>query len=71
LSRDPAQWDDATRGLLERLSRQFNRVWFVYDDAITSLPDPTGDWLDQSLREISVRDFNDGVHAILYATRGF
>jgi hypothetical protein len=35
------------------------------------LPDPTGDWLDQSLREISVRDLGDGVHAILYATRGF
>jgi hypothetical protein len=71
LSRNPAQWDEATRGLLERLSRQFNRVWFVYEDATTSLPDPTGDWLDQSLREISVRDFNDGVHAIHYATHGF
>ena len=67
LSRDPRQWDDATRVLLARLSRQYARVWLAYDDSNASLPDPTRDWLDQSLQQIARHDFDDGVHLALYA----
>ncbi len=66
LSRDPAQWDDATRALLARLSRQYARVWFAFDDSTAPLPDPTRDWLDQSLQETARYDFDDGVHLILF-----
>lgn len=68
LSRDPKQWDDATRALLTRLSQQYARVWFAFDDAAAQLPDPTRAWLDQSLRPIVQHDFDDGVHLILYET---
>ncbi len=68
LSRDPKQWDEATRALLVRLSQQYSRVWFAYDDSTDTLLDPTRDWLDQSLRQIDRRDFDDGVHLVLYAT---
>ncbi len=68
LSRDPTQWDDATRALLVRLSQQYARVWFAYDDSTATLSDPTRDWLAQSLRQIDARDFADGVHLVLYAT---
>ncbi len=66
LSRDPAQWDDATRALLARLSRQYARVWFAFDDSTAPLPDPTRDWLDRSLHEAAQFDFDDGVHLILF-----
>lgn len=66
LSRDPAQWDEATRALLARLSRQYARVWFAFDDSTAQLPDPTRDWLDQSLQETVQYDFDDGVHLILF-----
>ena len=68
LSRDPKEWDAATRALLARLSQQSARVWFVYDDSGAALPDPAHDWLTQSLRQIDQRDFADGVHLALYAT---
>ncbi len=68
LSRDPKQWDEATRALLMRLSQQYARVWCAYDDSTDALLDPTRDWLDQSLRQIDRRDFDDGVHLVLYAT---
>lgn len=68
LSRDPKQFDDATRALLTRLSRQYSRVWFVFDDANAQLPNPMRAWLDQSLRPIAQRDFDDGAHLILFAT---
>jgi hypothetical protein len=70
LSRDPRQSDDATRALLSRVSKQYARVWFAYDDSTLTLSDPTHDWLDQSLREIDQRDFADGVHLALYAASG-
>jgi hypothetical protein len=69
LSRDPSQWDAATRTLLARLSRQYARVWFAYDDSSASLPDPARDWIAQSLRQIDQRDFSDGVHLALYTTQ--
>ncbi len=68
LSRDPKQWDDATVALLQRLSRQYARVWFAYDDSTAALPNPTQDWLEQSLHSVSERDYDDGVHLTLYAT---
>lgn len=68
LSRDPQQFDDATQALLSRLSHQYARVWFAYDDAAPDLPDPTRDWLDASLHVTAEHDFDDGVHLILYAT---
>lgn len=68
LSRDPAQWDEATRALLMRLSRHYVRVWFAFDDSTASLLDPTRARLDQSLRQVAQRDFDDGVHLILFAT---
>jgi hypothetical protein len=68
LSRDPKQFDDATRALLARLARQSARVWFAYDDVTAELPDPTRDWLDESLRPIAYYDFDDGAHLVLYET---
>ena len=68
LSRDPKQWDSLTRALLTRLSRQYVRVWFAYDDSVADAPDPTHDWLDQSLRQVDQRDFADGTHLVLYLT---
>ena len=68
LSRDPNQWDDATRALLVRLSKQYTRIWFVYDDATAQIPDPVHDWLDQSLRSTVKRDFSDGVHLVVFET---
>ena len=68
LSRDPKQWDAATRALLTRLAQQYARVWFAYDDSTGALPDPTRDWLNQSLHSSAQRDFSDGVHLTLYAT---
>ena len=68
LSRDPEQFDDATRALLARLARQYARVWFAYDDVTAELPDPTRDWLEQSLVPVAQTDFDDGVHLILYET---
>ena len=49
-------------------SRQYARVWFAYDDAVADTPDPTHDWLDQSLRQVDQRDFADGTHLVLYLT---
>ncbi len=69
LSRDPQQWDDATRSLLERLSRQYDRVWFAFDDAVPDAPDPTRAWLEQNLRPLARTDFGDGAHLILFASR--
>jgi hypothetical protein len=68
LSRDSKQWDDATRALMLRLSQQYSRVWFAYSDSTAALPDPARDWLDRSLRQVDQRDFEDGVHLVLYAT---
>ncbi|MBI5305894.1 MAG: glycosyltransferase family 39 protein [Chloroflexi bacterium] len=68
LSRDPKQFDDATRALLTRLSHQYARVWFAYDDITADLPDPTRDWLDANLRGVNERDLGEGVHLVLYAT---
>ncbi len=68
LSRDPKQWDDATRSLLTRLSQHYARLWFVFDDAAVALPDPTRQWLSESLHSIVEQDFDDGVHLILFAT---
>ena len=68
LSRDPNQFDDATRALLIRLTQEYVRVWFAYDDVTAELPDPTRDWLDTSLHKSSQHDFDDGVHLILYET---
>ncbi len=67
LSRDPKQWDGATRTLLTRLSQQYARVWLAYDDSNATLPDPMREWFQQSLRQIDQRDFADGVHLALYA----
>ncbi len=67
LSRDPTQWDAATRALLARLAQQSARIWFAYDDSTATLADPTRDWFAQSLRQIDERDFADGVHLVLYA----
>ncbi len=71
LSRDPKQWDDATRALLGRLAQTHPRVWFAFDDSTGALPDPSGDWLAQSLRETARYDFDEGVHLILYASDAF
>ncbi|CAG0947635.1 hypothetical protein ANRL1_04362 [Anaerolineae bacterium] len=68
LSRAPQQFDDATRALLIRLAKQSTRIWFAYDDAVADQPDPTRAWLDQSLQQITQRDFDDGVHLVLYET---
>jgi hypothetical protein len=68
MSRDPAQWDEATRALLARLSRQYTYVWFAFDDLTVSLSDPTRAWLEESLHPIAQYDFDDGVHLILFAT---
>ncbi len=68
LSRDPNQWDDATVALLERLSRQYARVWYAYDDSTATLPNPVQDWLERSLHPVSEHDYDDGVHLTLYAT---
>lgn len=67
LSRDPKQWDESTRALLVRLTRQYQRVWFVFDDSTRDLPDPTRTWLEQSLTKIAQHDFPDQVHLALYA----
>ena len=69
LSRDPKQWDDATRALLERISRRANRIWFLYDDSTNTLPDPTRDWLEEYLRVIDEHDLDDGVHLTLFNAR--
>ncbi|MBI4786377.1 MAG: hypothetical protein HY782_04955 [Chloroflexi bacterium] len=68
LSRDPKQWDEATRALLTRLARSNARVWLACDDSAGDLPDPTREWLDQSLEILDERSFQDGVHLVLYAT---
>lgn len=68
LSRDPQQWDDATRALLIRLSQQFTRVWLVSDDSTAGLPDPVGEWLAQSLQVIDTQSLGDGVSFVLYET---
>jgi hypothetical protein len=69
LSRDPNQWDESTRALLARLSQQYARVWFAYDDTRAGSPDPARDWLARSLRQSGQRDFEDGVHLVLYAAK--
>lgn len=66
LSRDPGQWDEATRALLSRLTRQYDRIWLAYDDASAASPDPTRDWLDRSTVESATFDFADGAHLVLY-----
>ena len=66
LSRDPRQFDEATRALLARLAQQYARVWFVYDDATAALPDPTREWLEATLTPITTYTFDDGVHLTLY-----
>ncbi len=66
LSRDPNQFDDATRNLLERLAQNYARVWFAYDDA-TQLDDPTRAWLEHALPVTAQFDYSDGVHLILFA----
>lgn len=68
LSRDPQQWDAATRALLTRLSQQFSRVWLVIDDSTAGLPDPVGEWLAQSCPVIDEQNLGDGVSFILYET---
>jgi hypothetical protein len=65
LSRDPQHFDTATQALLERITQQYARMWFIYDDATLDLPDPTRDWLDTHLTPITRYTF-DGVHLILY-----
>lgn len=83
LSRDPAQWDAATRALLERICGQYARIWFISDDSAATQPDPTRAWLEQSagqggalpiaargtcrLQKAAQSDFQDGVHLTLYA----
>ncbi|MGE5264267.1 MAG: ArnT family glycosyltransferase [Acidobacteriota bacterium] len=67
LSRDPAQWDDATAALLTRLSHQYSRVWFAFDDSTGDLPDPTREWLERSLSKIASHDFDESVHLVLFA----
>ncbi|HET7377434.1 MAG TPA: hypothetical protein VFK30_12045, partial [Anaerolineae bacterium] len=66
LSRDPKQYDEATRTLLDRLTFGPTRVWFVFDDVNADLPDPTREWLDRSLHLEAQHDFDDGVHLVLY-----
>lgn len=68
LSRDPKQFDEATLALLTRLSQHYARLWFVFDDVASDLPDPARAWLDESLQRLDERDFEDGVHLILYGT---
>jgi hypothetical protein len=68
LSRDPKQFDEATRALLTRLSRQYARVWFAYDDAVGDTPDPARAWLAHSLESIQASTFDDGVHLVIYQT---
>ena len=68
LSRDPKQFDGVTQRLLARLQKNYLRVWFAYDDITADLSDPTRDWLDANLRGVSERDFDNGVHLILYTT---
>lgn len=67
LSRDPAQWDDATAALLTRVSHQYSRVWFAFDDSTGDLPDPTREWLERSLSKIASHDFDEGVRLVLFA----
>ncbi|MBI5034484.1 MAG: hypothetical protein HZB51_28510 [Chloroflexi bacterium] len=69
LSRDPKQFDGVTRGLLERLTRQYTRVWFAFDAANATLADPTREWLDLACQVMAEHDFDDGVHLILYRPR--
>ncbi len=64
LSRDPNQWDEPTRALLAQLANR-PRVWLAFDDYATS-PDPTHDWLAQSMNEVIQHDLGDGVHLVLY-----
>jgi hypothetical protein len=64
LSRDPSQWDEPTRALLTRLANQ-PRVWLAFDDYSAS-PDPTHEWLAQSMNEVIQHDLGDGVHLVLY-----
>ena len=66
LSRDPKQFDEATRALLDRLSHRYARVWFVYDDAEIDQSDPTQDWLTQSMRVAEQHNFDEGIHLTLY-----
>lgn len=68
LSRDPQQWDAATQALLDRLARDYRRIWFALDDTTAELDDPTRDWLDQKLEPIVQQDLADGVHLVLYVT---
>ncbi len=68
LSRDPAQWDEPTRALLQRLARDAQRIWFAYDDSTPQLADPTREWLDRSLAPERREDWAEGVHLILYVT---
>ncbi len=65
LSRDPARFD---RSLLERLERDYARVWFAFDDSTDSLPDPVQDWLGQSLQMNRMYEFGDGVQLGLFTT---
>ncbi len=67
LSRDPKQFDRATRELLVRAQQNHARIWFAYDNINADLPNPTRDWLNQSLAVIAQSDFEDDVHLILYA----
>ncbi len=64
LSRDPNQWDEPTRALLAQLADR-PRLWFAFDDYSTS-PDPTHEWLGQSMNEVIQHDLGDGVHLVLY-----
>jgi hypothetical protein len=64
LSRDPNQWDEPTRDLLAQLANR-PRVWLAFDDYSAS-PDPTHDWLAQSMNEVIQHDLGDGVHLVLY-----
>lgn len=68
LSRDPKQFDEATRALLTRLSQQYTRVWFAYDDAASDTPDPARVWLAHSLESIGASTFDDSVHLVIYQT---
>ncbi len=66
LSRDPQQFDDATRALLARLTRDYSRLWFAFDDGAADAPDPTREWLLQNLRVLEQYDFDGGAHLILF-----
>lgn len=69
LSRDPARWDAPAQALVERLTRSFARVWFAYDDAVADAPNPMREWMEANLTRVQQRDFDGGVHLLLFQGR--